>query len=154
MIIVPILAAITWIIQAFFDKELLKHVSIETLMFIKLGLVFLFVFIVSNLYNSQTLSNVFQELKKITKRKDLIRNVIIVCFMSSASIYVHYLGYKNFKISKFVSLETIFSIVLSVFVGYMFFQERLDKYECLGVLVGVIAIMIFYYKDLKRILNI
>ena len=154
MIIIPILAGIFWIVQAFIDKELMKDISIETLIFIKVGFVLIILAILSYIFNPQVFSIISQDFQKIINKNELIKYLIFAALASTASLYIHSLGYKKFKISKFVSVETIFSIIISVLVGYFFFQEKLDKYECFGVFMGIISIMIFYYKDLLRIFNI
>ena len=66
-------------------------------------------------------------------------------------MFVHYKGYTLTKISRFVTLETIFSIMLSIFIGYYFYNENLNKNEFIGIGFSVLSIMSFYYQEIQEI---
>ena len=152
MILYPFLASLAWILQTFPDKELLNIISIPSLMLLKILIPLVIFSLITLLFNQKLFSQFIQDIQKIKKTKSfnklLFVSIILVC-----SMYIHYLGYTKFKISKFISLETLFSILLSLFIGYWFFNEKLEMNEYIGILFTIISIIAFYYKELKLLIK-
>ena len=155
MIIYPLLGGLSWILQSFVDKEVLKSVSIESfilLKFICIGTLVSIIFLLTKIINPSFANKIIQQISKVRKSEKILKKLFVVSVIGMASMYFHFLGYTKFKISNFVALETIFSIIISIGIGYYFFNEKLEKNEILGIIVAIISIMIFYYKDLKKLL--
>ena len=145
-------SGLCWILQAFFDKEMLKSISAYGLVLYKsiaFSILITLSFIILKIINPGFITKITKEIRKVKHNKTILKKIIFTSLIGLCSMYVHYLGYTKFKISKFVTLETIFSIIISIFIGYYFFNEKLKTNEVLGIITAVASIIIFYYEDLQ-----
>ena len=151
MIIYPLLSGTSWVLQSFFDKELLKFINLYSYLLIKSFIGFLILILLLYLFKLHNLSSFYQDIQKIKKNQEVFKKLVFVSLVGLGSAYFHYVGYTKFKITNFVSLETLFSIIISALLGYFFFNEKLKKNEIIGIFLSILSISVFYIDDLNKL---
>jgi drug/metabolite transporter (DMT)-like permease len=56
------------------------------------------------------------------------------------SVYVSYLGIKFNPLSRYVPIQTLVYLVLTVAIGYLLLDEKINKQQIAGLVLGAIAI--------------
>jgi len=75
---------------------------------------------------------------------------IIASCIVIVSVYVSYLGIKFNPLSRYVPIQTLVYLVLTVLIGYLLLGEEINKHQLGGILLGAIAIYLIQYQSPVR----
>jgi drug/metabolite transporter (DMT)-like permease len=67
---------------------------------------------------------------------------IIVIF----SVYISYMGIKFNPLSRYVPIQTLVYLVLTVIIGYILLDEKINNFQLAGIVLGAVAIYLIQYQ--------
>tara|TARA_Y100000816_G_C26077510_1_gene567382 strand:- start:934 stop:1377 length:444 start_codon:yes stop_codon:yes gene_type:complete len=140
LILYTLVVNIAAVFIAFKKKDFLKNYN-ETMLLV-LEALLLFIFIAVFYHVSGHSNTLLNDLKKISK-KDAILIIIIPLFFTLTSIVGNQI-LKHNDISYLTILDTIFDIVLTFLIAYLFFKEKVTTKKVIGILLVLSGIFLVH----------
>ncbi len=75
---------------------------------------------------------------------------IIASVFVITSVYISYLGIKFNPLSRYVPIQTLVYLLLTVLVGFALLGEKINKYQIAGIVLGAVAIYLIQYQSPVR----
>ena len=66
------------------------------------------------------------------------------------SVYVSYLGIKFNPLSRYIPIQTLVYLILTVSIGYVLLDEKINRQQIAGLLLGAAAIYLIQYQNPVR----
>jgi drug/metabolite transporter (DMT)-like permease len=66
------------------------------------------------------------------------------------SVYISYLGIKFNPLSRYVPIQTLVYLLLTVLIGCVLLDEKINKYQLVGILLGAVSIYLIQYQSPVR----
>ena len=140
LILYTLVVNIAAIFIAFKKKDFLKNYNETMLLVLEAFLLFIFIAVFYHVSgHSNTLLN---DLKKISK-KDAILIVFIPIFFTLTSVIGTQI-LKHNDISYLTILDTVFDIVLTFLIAYLFFKEKVTTKKIIGILLVLSGILLVH----------
>ena len=140
LILYTLVVNIAAIFIAFKKKIFLKKYNETMLLVIESFLLFIFIVV---FYRTSGHSNtLLNDLKKISK-KDAILIVFIPIFFTLTSLVGTQI-LKHNDISYLTILDTVFDIVLTFLIAYLFFKEKVTTKKIIGILLVLSGILLVH----------
>jgi drug/metabolite transporter (DMT)-like permease len=137
-----ILVNIIWGIEPIVNKFFLKHISIPTLMLI-ISIFYLICVMIVAYKNKNKLKT---DLIKLRNYKSLILLIAIATILFMTANYGYLYLVSNQKAAIVAILTAIYPI-LTLILGYKYFNETLTKYEFIGFMLVLLGIFFINYKN-------
>tara|TARA_B110000459_G_scaffold194077_1_gene233065 strand:+ start:15868 stop:16371 length:504 start_codon:yes stop_codon:yes gene_type:complete len=112
--------------------------------FVMSGIVGLFFFSIIVIYNYNYKKKIFVDLPYV----EAIPYALAISLIAITYIYVHYYTLKLYDISYVIPLTYSTYILTSCVLGMLFFNEDINKFKLLGIILIIIGIFLLYY-DVK-----
>jgi drug/metabolite transporter (DMT)-like permease len=137
-----ILVNIIWGIEPLVNKYFLKHISISTLMLI-ISIFYLICVMIIAYKNKNKLKT---DLIKLRNYKSLILLIAIATILFMTANY-GYLYLVNNQKAAIVAILTAIYPIITLILGYKYFNETLTKYEFIGFMLVLLGIFFINYKN-------
>ena len=137
-----ILVNIIWGIEPLVNKFFLKHISISTLMLI-ISIFYLICVMIIAYKNKNKLKT---DLIKLRNYKSLILLIALATILFMTANYGYLYLVNNQKAAKVAILTAIYPII-TLILGYKYFNETLTKYEFIGFMLVLLGIFFINYKN-------
>lgn len=72
---------------------------------------------------------------------------ILASIFVIVSVYLSYLGIKFNPLSQYVPIQTLVYLLLTVGIGFLLLNEKLNRYQIIGILLGAVSIYLLQYKN-------
>ena len=63
-----------------------------------------------------------------------------------AAVYISYLGIKFSELSRYIPMQNMIYLGLTVFVGFAFLGEKITQFQIIGVILAGISIYLIKFK--------
>jgi drug/metabolite transporter (DMT)-like permease len=137
-----ILVNIIWGIEPLVNKFFLKHISISTLMLI-ISIFYLICVMIIAYKNKNKLKT---DLIKLRNYKSLILLIALATILFMTANY-GYLYLVNNQKAAIVAILTAIYPIITLILGYKYFNETLTKYEFIGFMLVLLGIFFINYKN-------
>lgn len=137
-----ILVNIIWGIEPLVNKYFLKHISISTLMLI-ISIFYLICVMIIAYKNKNKLKT---DLIKLRNYKSLILLIAIATILFMTANY-GYLYLVNNQKAAIVAILTAIYPIITLILGYKYFNETLTKYEFIGFMLVLLGIFFINYEN-------
>ncbi len=67
-----------------------------------------------------------------------------------SSVYISYLGIKFNPLSRYVPIQTLVYLLLTVVIGCMLLDEKINKMQLAGIILGAVSIYLIQYQNPVR----
>lgn len=137
-----IIVNLVWGLEPLVNKYILKHINIYTLMLI-ISIIYL-VFLLFFAYRNKNILK--KDLIKIKNYKLLL---LFILFASLSLMTANYgfLYLVNNQNAAIVSILTAIYPIITLIVGYKYFNETLTKYQLIGFILVLLGIFFINYKN-------
>jgi drug/metabolite transporter (DMT)-like permease len=137
-----ILVNIIWGIEPLVNKFFLKNISISTLMLI-ISIFYLICVMIIAYKNKNKLKT---DLIKLRNYKSLILLIALATILFMTANY-GYLYLVNNQKAAIVAILTAIYPIITLILGYKYFNETLTKYEFIGFMLVLLGIFFINYKN-------
>lgn len=72
---------------------------------------------------------------------------VIASVFVVASVYISYLGIKFNPLSRYVPVQTLVYLILTILIGCILLDENINKYQVVGLILGSISIYLIQYQN-------
>ena len=122
-------------------KNLLQTFSSEEYMIVKYGMTF-FSMVFYLFYKTDLVKPL---VKKIDRKVILILIINCLLGIGSSLLFNHIL--KHNKIFYILCITTPVSIIFSTLLSYSLYNEKISKYDCIGIFLSILAILFLNFDD-------